>query len=298
MKGFKVGGFKTPSPPSSAKPEAPRTSTSTPSAARPTPRQPVQDGFDSSRTARSSWNPFAKPTPPNVTSQFTSNPDTFASNHVLNGYNMFPGKNPEGVQLPTPNQPFVHANDSIVSLNVHQQSGNANLSVTHHNTPGAQVHYLHYQSTGAGRFAGITGVPLHPQPGQPSMVMTGNLNGCAIHAFHNTNDNTLSFVHHADFSKNGKQELSDFLSQHPHLRPVGSFGPSDYAHPTGNGRIETGATAFAHYYKRPGQTQGQWMMVGQLNDWESGANASGRPQLGRPTNAPVPNVQTIPLKVE
>ena len=40
--------------------------------------------------------------------------------------------------------------------------------------------YLHYLSSGQGKqdqgsFAGISEVPLHPKPGQPSMVMTGPL---------------------------------------------------------------------------------------------------------------------------
>ncbi|WP_224248207.1 hypothetical protein [Hyalangium gracile] len=296
MKSFKVGGFKTPS---FSRPETRSPSFSAPRSPPPTPRQPpVRDGFDSSSTRGTSWNPFGRQSPPNVTSQFAAHPENFACNNMLNGYNMFPGKSPDGVKLPTSQNPWVHANDSKVSLNVHQQNGNSNLSLSHANTQGAPAHYLHYQSTGTGRFAGIEGVPLHPQPGQPNMVVTGPLNGCAVHALQNKDDHTLSFVHHADFSRNGRQEYSDFLAQNQHLRPLGSFGPSDYAHSTGNGRIETGATAFAHYYTRPGHTQGEWQMVGQLNDWQNGGDRYGRPQLGWPEKLSVPTIQTIPLKPE
>jgi hypothetical protein len=152
---------------------------------------------------------------------------------------------------------------------------------------GPQVHYLHYLSSGQatrpdqGSFAGISGVPLHPRPGDPSMVVTGPLNGCAVHALHNPANGTLSFVHQADFERlgagTGRNQLKDFMNQH-NLQLVQSLTPHDYSHPSGPHQLPTGATAFAHY-DRPTQ---QWQLVGQMNDWKNGGVPGGRPELQRP----------------
>jgi len=291
MKGFKIGGSKSFSPPSVGKPDAPRPSSPTSPVTKPTTRpNSFKDAFDTQSARGVSGKPTQQPGK-DVTPAFTSNPLNFTGHNVLNAYNMFPGSSPQGVALPTPSKPFVPANQSVVSLNVHQHQGNANLSVTPPGGPGAQAHYLHYLSSGAGRFAGIEGVPLRPRPGDPSMIVTGPLNGCAVHALHNTSNNTLSFVHHADFSKNGVAELKNFLAENPSLRLVGGFKPSDYSHATGVGRIETGATPFIHYNAH----QGQWTMVGQLNDWKNGGGSGSRPELIRPQTVSAPWIHTLPI---
>jgi hypothetical protein len=305
MKSFKIGGTKSASPSQLTKSDAPRPSTSASSAAKPAAKpDALKDGFDTRGAqatpsgTKSTRGLFGKPAQQpgkDVTPSFTSNPLNFAGQNVLNSYNMFPGSSPQGVALPTPHKPFVPANQSVVTLNVHQHQGNSNLSVTAPGGNGAQAHYLHYLSTGTGRFAGIEGVPLHPRPGDPSMVVTGPLNGCAVHALHNTSNDTLSFVHHADFSKNGAAELKDFMAENPALRLVGGLKPSDYSHPTGVGRVETGATPFIHYNKPPGQNLGQWTLVGQLNDWKNGGGSGSRPELVRPQNVPTPWVHTVPI---
>jgi hypothetical protein len=184
----------------------------------------------------------------------------------------------------------------LVRLNSHQNQGNTNLSVNPPGGPGAQAHHLHHLSTGAGRFAGIKGVPPHPRPGEPSLVVTGPLNGCAVHAMHDTGNTTLSFVHHTDYSKNGKAELNGFLAQNPALRPAGNVTPDGYSHPTGVSRIETGATAFMHYDRPANGGPGQWMRVSLLNDWKNGGGGAGtRPELVRPQDLPTQWVQTSPL---
>lgn len=298
MKSFKFGGFK-PSSLFGPKPDAPRPSVPSPSMPRP-PAAPTgpRDGFETpggSRPRGLFGGPSQRPNA-DVTPEFTSNPMNFAGNNVLNGYNMFPTGKPEGVALPTPQRPFVPANQSVVSLNVNQHQGNSHMTATPAGGPGAQAHYLHYLSTGTGRFAGLEGVPLHPRPNDPSMVVTGPLNGCAVHTMHNTNNNTMSVIHHADYSKNGDAELDEFLAQNPNLRLAGSVKPSDYAHSTGVGRVETGATSFLHYDRPSNGGQGQWTMVTQLNDWKNGGGGAGtRPELGRPQNLPTPWVQTTPL---
>lgn len=287
MKTPKLGGPKALSPSHTSRTEAPRPAASAPSTT-PSARPGVsRDGFDS--VTSSIRGLFGKQSPAD---SFTTNPLKFTGNNVLNGYKLFPSQGaPQGLSLPTPQKPFVPANQSIATLNVQQQHGNANLSLSSPGGNGPQVHYLHYLSSGQatgpdkGSFAGISGVPLHPGPGQPSMVMTGPLNGCAVHALHNTADDTLSFVHHADFSKYGnaagRQQLEAFLKENPGLRLLQSLTPKDYSHSTGAHGIQTGATAFAHY-DRP---TGQWNMVGQLNDWKNGGAPGGRPELQRPQNA-------------
>jgi hypothetical protein len=242
----------------------------------------------------------ARPPPggKDVTSAFANDPSKFAKNNVLNAYNMTP---PPGLPLPTPQASFVPASQSVVTLNAYQRpGGNANLALSPANAPGgAKVNYLHYLSEGEGKFAGIQGVPLHPKAGEPSMVVTGPLNGCAVHALHDKNTQTLSFVHHANFSKNGQAELQEFLGKHPNLSHAATLGPKDYSHPTGHGKDSTGATAFAHYQKPTSPNgQGQWLLMGQLNDWKNGAGPDGRPELKRPdakTFMAAPDLMTIPI---
>lgn len=295
MKGIKLGGFKAPSSLPGIKTDVPRAPPpSSPKPSSPSQPKPVKDGFDT-----------ASPKPPkqpgkDVTSSFGANPLGHAGQNTLNSYNMFPGGSPQGVALPNANKPFVNANDSVVTLNAHQHQGNTNLSVTGAGGPGVQAHYMHYLSTGEGKFAGVQGVPLHPRPGQPNMVVTGALNGCAVHALHDPKANTLSFLHHADYSKNGANELKDFLAKpdHQHLRPVGSFTPGEYSHPTGKHGVPTGATPFIHYSQPAGNHPGQWTIAGQLNTFKNGGTPGGRPELMRPTDLKVPFVQTIPVTPE
>ncbi|WP_375765262.1 hypothetical protein NR798_26465 [Archangium gephyra] len=288
MKTFKIGGPKSSAPLRGLQNDAPKPSAPTPSPSKPAPSaKPVapKDGFDTapSKIGSSIRGLFG----PSQADSFAADPMKFSGQNILNGYKLFQnGAPPQGVQLPTPNKPFVPANQSVATLNVQQQHGNANLSLSAPGGNGPQVNYLHYLSSGQGKpdqgsFAGISGVPLHPKPGQPSMVMTGPLNGCAVHALHNKTDDTLSFVHQADFSKygasTGKQHLEDFLKKND-LQLVQSLTPHDYSHPTGSHGIETGATAFAHYDK----ASAQWKLVGQLNDWKNGGAPGGRPELQRP----------------
>lgn len=286
MKSSKIGGPKSFSPSPVTQTPASRPSTSVSSSTSSTSKPAgTKDGFDSvgSKITSSVRGLFG----PSHAESFATNPQKFAGQNILNGYKLFPnGKPPQGVALPTPNKPFVPANQSVATMNVQQQHGNANLSLSAPGGNGPQVHYLHYLSSGQGAnqqtaFAGINGVPLHPEHGQPSMVMTGPLNGCAVHALHNPADNTLSFVHQADFTKYGadvgKQHLDNFLKENK-LNLVQSLTPQHYSHSTGSNGIETGATAFAHYDK----TSQQWKLVAQLNDWKSGTSSSGRPELQRP----------------
>ncbi|AKJ03060.1 hypothetical protein ATI61_113248 [Archangium gephyra] len=288
MKSFKIGGPKSFSSPRSPQAEAPRPSTPTAPSSKPgastTPGAP-KDGFDTvgSRISSSVRGLFG----PSQADSFAANPTKFSGQNLLNGYKLFPnGTPPQGVTLPTPNKPLVPANQSVATLNVQQQHGNANLSLSSPGGNGPQVNYLHYLSSGQGTqsqgsFAGISDVPLRPGHGQPSMVTTGPLNGCAVHALHNPANDTLSFVHQADFSKygsqTGKQQLENFLKQNE-LQLVQSLTPNDYSHPTGKHGIQTGATAFAHYDK----ASEKWNLVGQLNDWKNGGTPGGRPELQRP----------------
>jgi hypothetical protein len=286
MKNFKIGGPKSFSPFRGTQNDAPQPGT--PSSPSPKPSATLagpKDGFDTapSRITSSMRGLFG----PSQAESFAADPMKFSGQNILNGYKLFPnGSPPQGVALPTPNKPFVPANQSIATMNVHPQHGNANLSLTAPGGNGPQVHYLHYLSSGQGQqgqgsFAGISGVPLHPAHGQPSMIMTGPLNGCAVHALHNPADGTLSFVHQADFSKyganTGKDQLAAFLRQN-NLELVQSLTPHDYSHATGAHGIQTGATAFAHY-DRP---TGKWNLIGQLNDWKNGGAPGGRPELQRP----------------
>jgi hypothetical protein len=288
MKSPKISGPKSFSPPRTTQPEAPRPSTPTTPSSKPSaPNKPSapKDGFDTvgSKISSSVRGLFG----PSQADSFAANPAKFSGQNILNGYKLFPnGTPPQGVTLPTPNKPLVPANQSTATLNVQQQHGNANLSLSSPGGNGPQVNYLHYLSSGQGTqnqgsFAGISDVPLRPGQGQPSMVMTGPLNGCAVHALHNPANDTLSFVHQADFSKysaqTGKQQLENFLKQND-LQLVQSLTPNDYSHPTGKHGIETGATAFAHYDK----ASEKWNLVGQLNDWKNGGAPGGRPELQRP----------------
>lgn len=288
MKTPKLGAPKSLSPSQTTRSEAPRPAASASPATTPSARPSVsRDGFESVTSSLRGL--FGKPSP---AESFTANPQKFTGSNVLNGYKLFPSQGAQqGLSLPTPQKPLVPASQSVGTLNVQQQHGNANLSLSSPGGNGPQVHYLHYLSSGQatapgkGSFAGISGVPLNPGHGQPSMVVTGPLNGCAVHALHNTADDTLSFVHHADFSAHGnaagKQQLEAFLKENPSLRLLQSLTPKDYSHPTGAHGIQTGATAFAHY-DRP---TGQWNLVGQLNDWKNGGAPGGRPELQRPQNA-------------
>ncbi|QQR44388.1 hypothetical protein JKA73_36405 [Myxococcus xanthus] len=304
MKGIKFGGFKSPSIPKS--PASSGSGTNKPSAPSPVESKPaskpnpVKDGFDAQGSKPSTSKVSPQPTRQpgkDVTSSFGANPLGYSGQNVLNAYNMFPGGAPQGVALPTAQKPFVNASDSVVTLNAHQHQGNTNLSVSPAGGQGIPAHYMHYLSTGEGKFAGIQGVPLHPRPGEPNTVVTGALNGCAVHALHDTKNNSLSFLHHADYSKNGKAELDGFLSQHPNLRPAGSFTPSDYSHPTGKHNDPTGATPFIHYSQGANNRPGQWTIAGQLNTFKNGGTEGGRPELMRPTDLQVPLMQTIPVDV-
>lgn len=305
MKGIKFGGlFKSPSVPKS--PAASGGGTNKPSApppveSKPTSKpSPIKDGFDAQGSKPSTSKVNTPPTQQpgkDVTSSFGANPLGYSGQNILNSYNMFPGSAPQGVALPTAQKPFVNANDSVVTLNAHQHQGNTNLSVSPAGGQGIPAHYMHYLSTGEGKFAGIQGVPLHPRPGEPNTVVTGALNGCAIHALHDTKNNNLSFLHHADYSKNGKAELDGFLSQHPNLKPAGSFTPGDYSHPTGKHGLPAGATPFIQYSQGAGSQPGQWNIVGQLNTYKNGGTPGGRPELMRPTDLQVPFMQTVPVDV-
>ncbi|KFA88490.1 hypothetical protein [Archangium violaceum] len=303
MKSFKIGGPKSFSLPRAPQLDTPRPSSPTAPTSKPgatsKPSAP-QDGFDTvgSKISSSVRGLFG----PSQADSFASNPTKFSSQNVLNGYKLFPeGKPPQGVTLPTPNKPMVPANQSTATLNVQQQHGNANLSLSPAGGNGPQVHYLHYLSSGQntqanGSFAGISDVPLRPGQGQPNMVMTGPLNGCAVHALHNPANDTLSFVHQADFSKygaqTGKQQLDGFLKQN-NLQLVQSLTPNDYSHSTGKHGIETGATAFAHY----DNAAGKWNLVGQLNDWKNGGVPGGRPELQRPPGG-LPQQWTSPVDLQ
>ncbi|WP_224360454.1 hypothetical protein [Hyalangium versicolor] len=287
MKRFNIGGLGNINPFRGPKMDAPRPSTPTsPSVptARPTP---PRDGFQTpTTTSRGLFGPSAsKPTgPQNVTDDFKQNPMGFATNNLLNVFNAEP---PPGLPVGRPNAPFVPASQSIVSVNAHQRpGGNANLTFNPATTPGIPAHYLPYEPQGSGRFAGINGVPQRPGPNDPNMIVTGQLNGCAVHAFHDKNDQTLSFMHHANYSANGPNELEGFMQQNPNLRLAATLDPKDYAQ--WNGKIvstydpprkeQTGATAFAHFDQR---TQ-QWSLVAQMNDIKNGAGPDGRPELKRP----------------
>lgn len=302
----KIKGSHSPPPsPSTSRTSAPRTPTQAPATPKtpPPPARTGGDGFGHSGASSSSSHTGAtrqlQPTqtkPPggkDVTADFGKNPQQFATQHILNAYNTSP---PPGLPLPTPSATFVPASQSVVTVNAHQRpGGNANLSFGPAGGQGVQAHYLHYLSEGEGRFAGISGVPPHPVANAPTTIVTGPLNGCAVHAFHDTNTQTMSFVHHANYSKNGKAELADFLQQHPNLQHAATLEPKDYSHPTGHGSETTGATALLQYQKptQPGQ-QGQWSILGQLNDWKSGAGPDARPELKRPDfNAPP--VMQIPI---
>ncbi|WP_309895459.1 hypothetical protein [Archangium sp.] len=287
MKSSKIGSPKSSAPFRGTQNDAPKpvpTASPSPRTSSSKPGAP-KDGFDTgtSRIGSSIRGLFG----PSQADSFAADPMKFTGQNILNGYKLFPsGVPPQGVQLPTPHKPFVPANQSVATLNVQPRHGNANLSLSAPGGKGPQVNYLHYLSSGQARqdqgsFAGISDVPLHPKPGQPSMLMTGPLNGCAVHALHDPANDTLSFVHQADFSKHGahtgKQQLKDFLREN-NLQLVQSFTPQDYSHPTGAHGIQTGATAFAHYDK-PSE---QWKLVGQLNDWKNGGSPGGRPELKRP----------------
>ena len=162
-----------------------------PSTRPPSKPAPSRDGFDTAPTrSRGPFGPAqAAQTPKmpggkDVTADFGKNPMGFSSNHLLNAYNANP---PPGLPTPRAQPPFVPASQSTVTVNAHQRpGGNANLTFGPAGGQGVQAHYLPYVPEGSGRFAGIHGVPQHPQAGAPSMVVTGPLNGCAVHAFHNT----------------------------------------------------------------------------------------------------------------
>ena len=278
-------------------PRSPSPAPTTPKTTAPKTTTPPSGGDGFAKAKPSSSGPVnsthqAQPTPSkmpggkDVTADFGKDPKTFASHHVLNAYNTSP---PSGLPLPTPSATFVPASQSMVTVNAHQRpGGNANLTFGPAGGQGVQAHYLHYLSEGEGRFAGISGVPPHPTANAPTTIVTGPLNGCAVHAFHDKNTQTMSFVHHANYSKNGENELKDFLKQNPNLQHAATLGPADYSHRTGHGDEATGATAMLHYDKptQPGQ-QGQWSIIGQLNDWKSGAGPDARPELKRPDfNAP------------
>ncbi|MFY1829482.1 hypothetical protein ACN47A_26450 [Myxococcus fulvus] len=303
MKGIKLGGFKNPfstKGPTDSGSGANKPSIPTPAAPKPasTKPSPIKDGFDAQGSKPSSSKVDTQPTKQpgkDVTSSFGANPLGHAGQNVLNSYNMFPGGAPQGVALPTAQKPFVNAGDSLVSLNAHKYQNNTNLSVSPAGSPGIPAHYMHYLSTGEGKFAGIQGVPLHPRPGEPTLVTTGALNGCAVHALHDTKNNNLSFLHHADYSKNGKAELDGFLSQHPNLKPAGSYTPSDYSHPTGKHNLPTGSTPFIHYTQGAGGQPGQWMISGQLNTYKNGGTPGGRPELMLPTDIPGGALQSVPV---
>ncbi|WNG39801.1 hypothetical protein F0U61_43575 [Archangium violaceum] len=291
MKRFNIGGLGNFNPFRGLRNDAPRpntpTSPSTPSTSRPTP---PRDGFETAptRSTTLSRGLFG----PSHAEQFNNNPMQYTGQNILNGYKLFPnGTPPQGVDLPTPHRPFVPANQSVATMNIQQQHGNANLSLSSPGGNGPQVHYLHYLSGGQalgpnqGSFAGISNVPLRPGPNDPSMVVTGPLNGCAVHALHNPANGTLSFVHQADFehqgAATGRQHLNNFLTQN-NLQLVQSLTPNSYSKPSGPHQLPTGATAFAHY-DRVAQ---QWQLVSQMNEYKSGAGAGGRPELQRPQDFP------------
>ncbi|PTL83374.1 hypothetical protein [Vitiosangium sp. GDMCC 1.1324] len=307
---FKSIGGKKPSLPSIQAPRTPASSSSVPAPATPQARTGSSspgsgDGFSGSSSSAVGYVPAKTiPMPPpkapggtNVSANLASNPVMFTANNVLNVNNTVP---PPGLPLPTPNQTFVPAAHSTVTVNAYQHNpgdktkvGNANLAFNPEGGQGLQAHYLHYLSADMGRYAGISGVPQHPPPGAPTTIITGQLNGCAVHAFHDKNTQTLSFVHHADFSKNGQAELADFLRRNPNLQHAATLGPADYSHPTSmklkdGTPLATGATVFAQYERprpaQPGQPaqQGQWVMVGQLHQQKPNAYQEGRPELMRP----------------
>jgi|GEM_PF-4388689 len=303
MKSSKLGGSPRPSSIEAPKPkpiEAPKpaetSSSSKPASSTSSP--PVRnDGFETNSPSRVSQPQAKPPGGSDVTSSFTQDPVKFASqkDNVLNILNT---QRPAGVPAATAQAPFVNASDSIVTMSAHQRpGGNVNMHLTPPNGKGSQVHYLDYLPEGSGRFAGIQGVPQHPGPHDPKMVVTGQLNGCAVHALHDSRDQSLSFMHHANYSKNGPQELNDFLKGHPHLSPAATFGPADYSHATGKGRDQTGATAFAQYLpSSSGNGLGQWHLMGQLNDMTGKVSQDMRPELKRPNIVGAPPVMMIPVE--
>lgn len=304
----KLGGFSSPfSKPASNKPSevikppelpkpAPTKPAETPALTKPAPSKP--DSFSTpTPTGGVQQPPPKKPGGSDVTSSFTQDPTGFGGKpgNVLNITNT---QRPPGTPGATPQQPFVNASDSTVTMNVFQRpGGNANLHLSPPGGQGAQVHYLDYLPEGSGRFAGLQGVPQHPGPNDPKMLVTGQLNGCAVHALHDSRDQSLSFLHHANYSKNGQQELKDFLTQHPHLSPAATLGPQDYSHPIKPGSDQmTGATAFAQYRPSPtGQGLGQWHLMGQLNDMAGMNMQDMRPSLQRP-NFPGSPMLNIPIE--
>ncbi|WP_434391266.1 hypothetical protein [Melittangium boletus] len=304
MKGPKLGGSSRPPsidtpkpPPVEAKPKPTETPKAPPTAA---PTAPPRDGFSTRPPASSA--PVAQPQarPPggkDVTTPFAQDPMKFAGqkDNVLNIQNT---QRPAGIPAATAQQPFVPASDSIATLSVHQRpGGNANMHLSPAGGKGTPAYYLDYLPEGSGRFAGLQGVPQHPGPNDPKLLVTGQLNGCAVHALHDSRDQSLSFLHHANYSKNGQQELTDFLRDKPHLSPAATFGPQDYSHKTGNGQDLAGATAFAQY--RPphnGQGLGQWHLMGQLNDMTGKVSPDMRPELMRPDKLQgVPPVMMLPV---
>ncbi|WP_232293791.1 hypothetical protein [Stigmatella aurantiaca] len=299
MKRFNVGGLGNFNPSRGLRNDAPRPNTpASPPPAPPSRPAPPRDGFEtaSPRSPPSSRGLFGTsqtqqavqspkmPGGKDVTSDFGKNPMGFSANNLLNAYNANP---PPGLPKPTNTAPFVPASQSTVTVNAHQRpGGNANLTFSPAGGQGVQAHYLPYVPEGSGRFAGINGVPQHPAPGAPSTIVTGPLNGCAVHAFHDKNDQTLSFMHHANYSSNGTNELADFMKKNPNLQHAATIDPKDYAQ--WNGKIadrydpprkeETGATAFAHYDRN----SQQWSLAAQVNDIQNGLGPDGRAELKRP----------------
>jgi hypothetical protein len=231
-----------------------------------------------------------------VTKDFVQNPAEFAKTNTLNAYSSTESNfkdvtstNPKE-RVPAPANPrvdpFISANDSKVTMFVHKKDqGNANMTFSPAGGPGVQAHYIPYVQQGEGGFGGVKGVPLHPQIGQPTMAVTGPLNGCAVHAFHNRNDNTLAFIHQANFDRGGPADLAKFQQKNPHLTEVASIKPSDYAHQIKDSkdpRETAGATVFAHYDQPQLNQPGQWKLMGQLNNHKAGAGPDGRPPLGAP----------------
>jgi hypothetical protein len=312
----KIGGHSP--PPSIQTPRSPTPSTSAPATSRPAPTAAPasaastsstaqkNDGFKSATGSATTKAPIAMPIKlpggKDVSADFAKNPVGFASTNMLNVNN---AAAPPGVPLPTKNATFVPASQSTVTVNANQNpGGNANLTFNPAGRPGMQAHYLHYLSgqKDAGRYAGISGVPLHPTANAPTTVVTGQLNGCAVHAFHDKNTQTMSFMHHADYSKNGPAELKEFMEKNPNLKHAATVGPKDYSFPTDAPKykdgttLDSGATLFAHYEKptRPGQ-QGQWVMTTQLNEQKSNQYQEGRPDLVRPSFNGLPAPKPSPM---
>ena len=106
-----------------------------------------------------------------------------------------------------------------------------------------------------------------------------------MQAFHNENNDTLAFMHQANFDQGGPANLAKFKQDNPHLQQVASIGPSDYAHKIKDSkdpRETAGATVFAHYDQPQLNQPGQWKLMGQLNNHKTGTGPDGRPQLGAP----------------